>query len=89
MQHSSNLLFRLSPHDAEGGFAPRDGARVASRDPRRVAVCAVDKQSGSLGWGLLLPVGSLLVMTDPELSPQVRVTVPPGDTDSAGSWTTV
>ena len=28
-------------------------------------------------------------MTDPELSPQVRVTVPPGDTDSAGSWTTV
>ena len=79
----------LGPRDGEGGFVSRDGAREVSRDPRISAACAVDKQSGSLAWGLLVPAGWLLVVTDPELSPPVRVTVPPGHTDSAGSWTTV
>ena len=84
-----SLVLGLGPRDGEGRFVARDGAREVSRDPRILAACAVDKQSGSLAWGLLVPAGQLLVVTDPELSPQVRVTVSPGDTGRDGFWATV
>ena len=51
------FVLRLGPQDGEGGFVPRDGAREVSRDPRISAACAVDKQSGSLAWGWLVPAG--------------------------------
>lgn len=51
------FVLGLGPGDGEGGFVPRDGAREAIRGPRISAACAVDKQSGSLAWGLLEPAG--------------------------------
>ena len=51
------FVLGLGPQDGEGGFVPRDGSREVSRDPRGAGVCAVDKQSGSLAWGLLVPAG--------------------------------
>ena len=50
-----SLVLGLGPRDGEGGFVPRDGTRDAIRDPRRATVCAIEKQSGSLAWGLLQP----------------------------------
>lgn len=49
------FVLGLGPRDGEGGFVPRDGTRDAIRDPRRATVCAIEKQSGSLAWGLLQP----------------------------------
>ena len=51
------FVLRLGPGDREGGFVSRDGAREAIRGSRISALCAVDKQSGSLAWGLLEPAG--------------------------------
>lgn len=74
--------------DGEGRSAPRGGAREVTRDPRGTGVGVVVNSSGRLHWGLLEPAGWLPVVTDPELSAQVRVTVPPGHTDRDGFWAT-
>lgn len=77
------------PGDGEGGFVSRGGAREESRGPRISAACAVISSQGAWHWGLLEPAGvKLLVVTGPELSPQV-VGHPSWNTDSAGSWTTL
>lgn len=55
-------------------LVPRDETE-ASRDPRDGCCCQITVLE-HLAWGLLDQ--GLLVVTDPELRPQVRVTVPPG-----------
>ena len=83
-----SLILRMGSCDGEGSFVPTDGSREAIRDPRGAAVCVIDNHARSLPWGLLGPAGVFIVVTDPELRPQVSVTVPPLDTDSDGSWVT-
>ena len=52
-----SLVPRLDPHDGEGSFVSRHGARGVNRDTREAVVSAVNNISGSLAWGLLEPAG--------------------------------
>ena len=55
--NNNSLILRLGSCDGEGSFLPRDGSSEAIRDPRGVAVCAVDKHARIPALGLLVPAG--------------------------------